>query len=87
MVYGIAGSIIGLIGGMIGTYFSFKRAKTKQEKQILIKFSIILWTGILLCLGIFLIIPHPYKPISFVPFWIALPLLIKSMNKKGPEAN
>ena len=82
MIYGIIGSIIGLIGGIIGTYFSFKRTKNEQERNQLLKFSILLWGIIILCLGIFLLIPHPYKPISFLPCWILLPFIIKKMNKK-----
>ncbi|OVE75740.1 hypothetical protein BVX97_03595 [bacterium E08(2017)] len=77
----IAGSALGVLGGVVGTYFSIKNTNGPQERSFIIKCSIAIW----LCLGLFLaalcLLPNPYRWFVWIPYGIALPLGIVYVNK------
>lgn len=53
----IIGTIVGIAGGVLGTYCGLKRANTQKQKALVITVSIVSWLGVLLLLYALL----PYK--------------------------
>ena len=82
MIGGIAGGLIGLAGGIFGTYFSIKNTIDPCERAFVIKASIICWVAIFVFLGLLLTLPTPYKWFMWVPYSILLPLGIIYSNEK-----
>ena len=81
MIGGICGSVIGVLGGLIGTYFSIKNTNSPREKAFMIKFAISIWIGIAAFLVLLLSLPKPYNFLMWIPYGIALPIAIIYCNK------
>jgi len=86
IIGGSIGAVVGVIGGIIGTYFSIKNTNGPKERQLVIRFSAILW-GAMIPVGVLAyLLPTNYKFLAFMPIWVALPFLIRYWNKKQQEA-
>lgn len=85
LIGAIAGSIIGLGGGAIGTYFSIKNTNGPLERAFMIKASTIAWVAIIVFIVLLLILPKPYNFLMWIPYGILLPLGIAKCNKKVAE--
>jgi uncharacterized membrane protein YfcA len=81
LVGAIAGSAVGIVGGLIGTYFSYRRAKNVNERRFVIFGS----TGIFVYVGSFLavlfILPQTH-PTIFIPYAIILVVGITYLNRR-----
>ncbi len=85
VVGGSIGALLGIMGGAIGTYFSIKNTNGPKERQLVIRFSVILW-GAMIPVGLLAyLLPAPYTFLAFMPIWLALPFLIRYWNKKQQE--
>ena len=73
--------IIGLLGGIFGSYFSIKRTNSPKEKSFIIKIVIAGWLGIIIFLALLTLIPAPYRMFLFVPFSIIMSIAIIKGNK------
>ena len=82
IVGGIIGGIIGLAGGAVGTYASIKNTQGPRERQFMVRVSIAAWVGITLFLVLLFVLPSPYRWIIWIPYGVALPLAIVSLNRK-----
>jgi Ca2+/Na+ antiporter len=78
----IAGSIIGLAGGVIGTYCSIKNTKGPKERIFMIKASVVGWLGIGIFIALVFLFPNPYRWFLFIPYIILLPIGIILGNKR-----
>ena len=79
---GIAGGVIGLGGGAVGTYFSIKNTNGPHERSFMIKSAVVFWVAILIFLGLLLGLPDPYRWLMWIPYSILLPLGIIYGNRK-----
>ncbi len=77
---GIAGAAMGLLGGVIGTYFSIKNTSGPRERAFMIKAAILCWVFVgLFCAGMWLI-PSWYKMLLVVPYVAILLFCIRWGN-------
>ena len=81
-VGGIIGGIIGLTGGAIGTYASIKNTEGPRERKFMVRAAIVAWVGITLFLVLLFVLPTPYRWLIWIPYGVALPLAIVSLNRK-----
>ncbi len=79
---GIAGCLIGLAGGIIGTYCSIKNTDGARERAFMIKSAAVLWTVGALFIALLIALPHPYRWFMWIPYSIFLPLAIIVGNRK-----
>ncbi len=63
---GMMGVIGGLMGAVLGTYFSIKNTKTPAERRFMVKVSIGGWVMLFLLLGLLL----PLSIVGVIPQWI-----------------
>ena len=82
LIGGIVGSVLGILGGCIGTYFSIKNTGGPAEKSFMIKASIIAWIAIIIFLAFLFFIPSPYNYLAWILYGVCLPLGIKYSNKE-----
>src|SRR5882724_10114522 len=81
-VGGIIGGVIGLAGGAIGTYASIKNTGGPRERQFMVRAAGAAWVGITLFLALLFVLPSPYRWLIWIPYGVALPLAIVTLNRK-----
>jgi len=77
----IAGGLLGLLGGAIGTYFSIKNTNGPRERTFMIKAGIGVWVCVLLFAGLLFALPSPYRYLLWIPYGILLPVGIIYLNR------
>jgi len=86
MDWGLAGAIIGSVGGIaggvIGTYFSVKNTNSPREKAFMIRASVGIWFGVTIFLLMLFLLPTPYKWLPWIPYSVLLPITIITLNKR-----
>lgn len=85
IVGGIIGSAIGCVGGAIGTFCSIKNTNGPLERKFMIKVSIWTWIALILFLTLLIGLPSPFKFFMWIPYGIALPMGIRHINKGQAE--
>jgi Ca2+/Na+ antiporter len=79
---GIAGSAIGLAGGIVGTYFSIRNTQGPRERSFMIKFAIVAWVFMLVFLALLFALPNPFRWLLWIPYAVFLPMAIRYGNLK-----
>ena len=82
IIGGILVGVLGIAGGIFGTYFSIKNTNGSRERAFMIKASVIGWIAILVFLGLMFALPNPYRYFLWIPSGILLPLGIVTGNRK-----
>ena len=78
----IVASVIGIAGGVVGTYFSIKNTLGPRERAFMIRASIVAWVAITTFLvGLFLL-PTPYGHFLWIPYVPALLFGIRWSNRQ-----
>jgi hypothetical protein len=74
--------VIGLLGGVVGTYFSIKNTSGPRELAFAVRVAVVAWIGILAFLIGLLTLPRPFNFLLWVPYVIALPIAIMWSNRR-----
>jgi len=82
LIGGIIGGTLGLAGGAIGTYASIKNTAGPRERQFMVRTAVAAWVLITLFLVLLFVLPSPYRFLIWIPYGVALPLAIVSLNRK-----
>ena len=82
MVGGIIGGTLGLAGGAIGTYASIKNTGGPRERQFMVRTAIVTWVMVTLFVILLFVLPSPFRWLIWIPYGVALPLAIVSLNRK-----
>lgn len=82
MTGGIAGSVIGLMGGAIGTYFSIKNTAGPRERAFMMKSAALAWVAVSTFVAILLVTPFAYWALLWLPYLLLLPLAIRAGNRR-----
>ena len=81
----LSGSVLGLLGGVYGTYTSIHDAKGPKERAFLIKMAQLIWINIILFIALLTIVPVPYKFMLWIPYSIVLPVLVIKAHKNQKD--
>jgi len=79
---GIVGGGIGLIGGILGTYFGIKSARGPRERRFAIKAAVLMWAGVSAYVALMLWLSSPFRSLLWVPYALVLCLSIVWMNRR-----
>lgn len=77
----IAGSAIGVFGGIVGTYFSIKNTIGPNERSFVMKASALTWVTVVIFLCGLLLLPSPYNNLMWVPYGLLLGFGIRKFNE------
>ena len=77
----VLGGLIGLAGGIVGTYFSIKNTNSPRERSFMIKGAIACFIGVCIFLSLLFLLPKSYRGFIWVPYIILLTLGIVYGNK------
>lgn len=78
---GIVGSLVGIAGGLFGTYCSIRNTNGPRERAFMIKASIICWAYVLGYLLLLIVLPRPYGWFLSIPYALFLCLGIVYANR------
>jgi Ca2+/Na+ antiporter len=81
LIGGILGSVIGIAGGLFGTYCSIKNTNGPRERAFMIKGAVICWVAMLVFLALQLVLPNLYRWLMWIPYALLLPLGIFYANR------
>lgn len=81
LIGGILGSVIGIAGGLFGTYCSIKHTNGPRERAFMIKGAVVCWVTMLVFLALQLVLPDPSRWLMWIPYAILLPLGIIYANR------
>ncbi|MDD4621969.1 MAG: hypothetical protein PHG71_01895 [Kiritimatiellae bacterium] len=76
-----AGCLIGLGGGVIGTWASIRNTSSPRERAFVIRASWIMWAAGGVFLSLMLSLPTPWRFLLWIPYGILLPLGIFFWNR------
>lgn len=82
LIGGIVGTLVGIAGGVLGTWFSVRNTNGPRERAFMIKFAAALWLGIALCIVLMVMIPKPWRGLVWIPFGILLWPGVDYANKR-----
>lgn len=85
LIGGIAGSVIGVMGGAVGTYFSVKNTRGPRERAFMIRCAVVAWVAIAIFLLLMFLLPSPYRHYLWIPYAILLPVGIRYCNERQRE--
>jgi hypothetical protein len=83
LVYGgtVLGSLIGILGGVIGTWYSSRHAKTPDGRRFMVHCAVGVWLGVGVFMAGLLLVPQPYNYLLWIVYVVALVLGIGWMNR------
>ncbi|MDD2456635.1 MAG: hypothetical protein PHG96_02585 [Kiritimatiellae bacterium] len=76
-----AGCLIGLGGGVIGTWASIRNTNGPRERAFMIRASVVMWVFGIAFLALMLVLPLPWRFLLWIPYGILLPLGIFFWNR------
>jgi len=82
LIGGILGCLIGVAGGLFGTYCSIKNTKGPRERAFMVKYSIFIWLFGTLFLLLLFTLPKPYNYFMWIPYGFLLPVGIIYVNRR-----
>jgi hypothetical protein len=80
-IIGWVGAGLGILGGLVGTYFSIRNTNSPRERTLMIKASVVFWIALVPFLGLMFALPNPYRHLLWIPYGILLPLGVKLVNR------
>ena len=81
LIGSIVGSLLGVAGGLIGTYFSIKKTNGPRERAFMIRAAAVCWIGLGALFAAMFFLPQARLWI-WIPYFILLPFEIRYLNKK-----
>jgi hypothetical protein len=81
LVGGVVGSLLGVAGGLAGTYFSIKNTNGPRERAFMIRAAIVCWVMLVALFIVMLLWPRA-RLWLWIPFFLLLPFGIRHLNKK-----
>ena len=84
-IRGIAGLILGGLGGLVGTHLSIRRSNRPRERAWEIRAALVCWLGLpLLLVGLWWI-PAPYRFLLWLLVYLLLNWGIRTMHQQETE--
>ncbi len=75
------GAVIGIIGALIGTYFTVKNTSSQAERAFVMKASVVCWVFTLSFVAAMLLIPSWHKHLLWIPYAVLLIVGIAFWNR------
>jgi hypothetical protein len=79
------GAALGVLGGLIGTWFSIKNTNGPRERAFVLRVSAVCWLAITAFLAGLWLIPSPYNMLLWLPYGVGLPLAVRAWNRRQQQ--
>jgi Ca2+/Na+ antiporter len=66
IVGGVLGTLLGIGGGVFGTYCSIRNTKTAAERRFMIRYSVVIWLAVISLV----LLPVALSQFGVIPVWL-----------------
>ncbi len=77
----IVGSLVGLLGGVLGTWASIRNTQSPVERAFMIRCAVGCWLAVGAFVAAMILTPSPYRWFLWVPHLVAMLVGIPWMNR------
>lgn len=81
----LAGTTLGVLGGVAGTYLSIRNTRAADERAFAVRAAAVAWIASLALLAGLLLIPRPYNHLLWAPYGILLAVGVRHWNRRQAE--
>jgi hypothetical protein len=78
---GIGGSVLGILGGLVGTYCSIRNTSGPRERAFVVRAAVLCWVLLGALLAGIALLPHPFNLLLIVPHAALLHPAIRYWNR------
>ena len=78
---GVGGTVLGVLGGAVGTYFSIRNTRGPRERAFMIRASVACWAAVAAFLVVLWLIPSPYRFLLWIPYGSGLAWAVRAGNR------
>lgn len=82
LVGGILGSVVGLAGGVFGTWCSIRNTSGPRERRFIVWAAVGFWIFCSAFLVAMFLLPDPYRHFLWLPYGLVLTLSIVAANRR-----
>jgi hypothetical protein len=82
---GIGGTVLGVLGGAIGTYFGIKNTAGLRERAFMVRTAALLWVAVIAFLVALWLTPQPYQPLLWLSYVLLLCRGIRAINRRQEQ--
>jgi hypothetical protein len=80
IILAVGGSALGVLGGVVGTYFSVRNTNGPRERAFMLQLAAVCWVAMAAFLAAMWLTPMPFRVLLWIPCAGALPLAIRAAN-------
>jgi len=85
LVGAFGGAAMGVVGGLVGTYFSIRNTNGPRERGFVVRVAVLSWLAITAFLAALWSIPKPYDLLLWLPYMAALPFAVRAWNRRQEQ--
>jgi hypothetical protein len=82
LVGAFGGAAIGVLGGLVGTWFSIRNTNGPRERAFVVKSTGLCWLAVTAFLAAIFVTPKPYDIMLWLPYMAALPFAARYWNRR-----
>jgi hypothetical protein len=85
IILAVGGSALGVLGGVVGTYFGVRNTKGPRERAFMLRVATVCWLAMAVFLAAMWVTPMPFRVLLWIPYAGALPLAIRGVNRRQEQ--
>jgi hypothetical protein len=82
LVGAFGGAALGVLGGLVGTYFSIRNTNGPRERAFVVRSAVMCWVSATAFVVAILVTPKPYDILLWLPYMAALPFVARAWNRR-----
>jgi len=82
LIFSVGGSLVGVLGGAIGTWFSIRNTSGPRERAFMVRTAAVMWVMISLFLVLLYFLAEPWNRLIWIPYGIGLVAAIHYCNRR-----